>query len=283
MEIVIVTGMSGAGKTLALKCLEDLDYYAIDNLPASLLTNVVETGRMSDKNIKKLAVVMDVRGGVVFTELLAALESLESTPYTIIFLDAPDEVLLRRFSETRRIHPLQSEGIGVASMIASERKLLNSLRERSDIVIDTGGINVHELQNRIQEVVGERGNEKKTKISLMSFGYKHGHPLDADIIFDVRFLPNPFWVQDLRDLKGDDRRVKKYVLDRPGAHEFIDRFKGLIEFILPGYQRERRPYLSIGIGCTGGRHRSVVIATELSRLFAREGHAIMVSHRDIDR
>jgi len=283
LEIVIVTGMSGAGKSEALNYFEDMGYYAIDNLPANLLANVVELAPIGGEKFAMIAVVMDVRGGTNFTEVLSALEGLESIPYTIVFLNASDEVLLRRFSETRRIHPLESKGLGVAGLIAEERKLLDPLRERADVVIDTSGMNVRELRDKLLSVLPTAEGERATKISLVSFGYKYGHPLDADIIFDVRFLPNPYWVPELRDRKGTDKRVKEFVLKRPEALEFIDRFKGLIEFILPDYLRERRPYLSIGIGCTGGRHRSVVIANELARRFKKEGQPVSVAHRDINK
>ncbi|MHB8895832.1 MAG: RNase adapter RapZ [Candidatus Geothermincolia bacterium] len=283
MEIVVITGMSGAGKTQALKCFEDLGYYAIDNLPASLLANVVDLAPISGEMLAKIAVVMDIRGGTDFAELIAALDGLESIPYTIIFLDASNEVLLRRFSETRRIHPLQSKGLGVSGMIEEERRLLDPLRERADIVIDTGAINMYELRDKLSSMVPDLDDRKATKISVISFGYKYGHPLDADIIFDVRFLPNPYWVPELRDRKGTDKRVRKFVLGSTGANEFIEKFRELIEFILPSYQRERRPYLSIAIGCTGGRHRSVVIANELAHIFQQEGLTVTVSHRDINK
>lgn len=282
MELVILTGMSGAGKTQALNYFEDNRYYAIDNLPASLVVNMVESMMDDDASRRKLAVVMDVRGGVEFKEFLAQLEGLESASYTIIFFDASDEVLLKRFSETRRIHPLQSRGLGVAGLIAEERELLRPLRERADILIDTTGMTVRELREKL-DTVTPYCQDKKTRISFTSFGYKHGHPMDADIVFDVRFLPNPYWVEELRDKKGGDRRVWEFVMKEPAASEFIEKFKELILFILPGYQRERRPYLSIAIGCTGGRHRSVVIAHELGRQFKEMGQQVMVVHRDINK
>jgi UPF0042 nucleotide-binding protein len=283
LEILVITGMSGAGKTQAMKCLEDMGYYAIDNLPASLLPNVIELAPVAGKKLSKIAIVMDIRGGTDFAELLSSLEGLESIPYTIVFLNASDEVLLRRFSETRRIHPLESKGLGVSGLIEEERRLLDPLRERADVVIDTGGMNVYELRETLRSIVPVLDDARSTKISLTSFGYKYGHPLDADIIFDVRFMPNPYWVAELRDRKGTDKRVKDFLLQREDVQEFVTQFLQLIEFILPGYNRERRPYLSIGIGCTGGRHRSVVVTNELARRFKKAGQPVSVTHRDINK
>jgi len=279
----VITGMSGAGKTQAMKCLEDMGYYAIDNLPASLLPNVIELAPVAGKKLSKIAIVMDIRGGTDFAELLSSLEGLESIPYTIVFLNASDEVLLRRFSETRRIHPLESKGLGVSGLIEEERRLLDPLRERADVVIDTGGMNVYELRETLRSIVPVLDDARSTKISLTSFGYKYGHPLDADIIFDVRFMPNPYWVAELRDRKGTDKRVKDFLLQREDVQEFVTQFMQLIEFILPGYNRERRPYLSIGIGCTGGRHRSVVVTNELAKRFKKAGQPVSVTHRDINK
>jgi UPF0042 nucleotide-binding protein len=283
LEILVITGMSGAGKTQAMKCLEDIGYYAIDNLPASLLPNIIELAPVAGQKLSKVAIVMDIRGGTDFAELLSSLEGLESIPYTIVFLNASDEVLLRRFSETRRIHPLESKGLGVSGLIEEERRLLDPLRERADVVIDTGGMNVYELRETLRSIVPVVDDARSTKISLTSFGYKYGHPLDADIIFDVRFMPNPYWVAELRDRKGTDKRVKDFLLEREDVQDFVTQFMQLIEFILPGYNRERRPYLSIGIGCTGGRHRSVVVTTELAKRFKKAGQPVSVTHRDINK
>jgi UPF0042 nucleotide-binding protein len=283
MEIVILTGMSGAGKTQALKYFEDNRYYAIDNLPAPLLANVVDLAYLDSSKLGRLAVGMDIRGGSEFEYLLAQVEGLESIPYTIIFLDASDEVLLKRFSETRRIHPLESRGLGVSGLIEEERRLLRPLRERADVVVDTSGLTVRELREKLGDIVPSSDEDRKTRISITSFGYKYGHPLDADIVFDVRFMPNPFWVPELRDRRGSDPKVKEFVLGHEEVREFIRRFKELIDLILPGYQVERRPYLSIGIGCTGGRHRSVVIANELARLFRKSGQNATVTHRDLKK
>lgn len=283
MEIVIVTGMSGAGKSQALNYFEDSGYYAIDNLPPSLLENMVEVAAGGGEKMALVAVVIDVRSGTDFADLLAMLERLESVPYTVIFLNATDDVLMRRFSETRRLHPLEGKGLGVARLIEEERRLLSPLREKADIVIDTSGLSVRDLRDRLADTLPEMEDSRTTLVTFTSFGYKYGHPLDADIIFDVRFLPNPYWIAELRDRKGTDKLVREYVFGQPDAMEFIERVKELIDFTLPGYQRERRPYLTIAIGCTGGRHRSVVIANELARRFKKEGQMVSVTHRDISK
>jgi RNase adapter protein RapZ len=283
LEIMIVTGMSGAGKTGALKALEDLGYYAIDNLPVSLLTNIVDLPPASGKKLDRVAVVMDVRGGTDFADLFSALDGLESLPYTIVFLDASNEELLKRFSETRRLHPLDSEGLRVSDTIAKERKLLQPLRERADVVIDTSNINIHELRDILKGVVPNLSELRDTRLTFISFGYRYGHPLDADIVFDVRFLPNPFWVEGLRELDGHDPKVIDYVLSEPTTGEFLNMFTKLLELILPSYQRERRPYLTIAIGCTGGRHRSVVIAEALANHFKTSGFHTSVIHRDLTK
>ncbi|HEY5531888.1 MAG TPA: RNase adapter RapZ [Candidatus Anoxymicrobiaceae bacterium] len=280
---MIVTGMSGAGKTGALKCLEDMGYYAIDNLPATLLTNIVDIAPIHGKKLERVAVVMDVRGGTEFEDLFKALEGLESVPYTIVFLDASNDVLLKRFSETRRIHPLDGAGLRVTDTIEQERRVLQPLRERADVVIDTSSLNIYELREKLRLVVPDLRDIRMTRLTFISFGYKYGHPLDADIVFDVRFLPNPYWVEGMRDLDGHDDSVIEYVLEQPETVEFINRFDGLLELILPSYQRERRPYLTIAIGCTGGKHRSVVITDTMAASFLARGFATSVIHRDISK
>ncbi|MCG2796113.1 MAG: RNase adapter RapZ [Actinomycetia bacterium] len=284
MEIVIITGMSGAGKTEALKCLEDIGYFAIDNLPASLLVKIVDIGPAGGKKFKRVALVTDVRAGKSFDDLFLALEELEAkdVPYTIMFLDASDETLVRRFSETRRIHPLESENLRVVDTISEERKVLDPLRERADLIVDTSHLNIYQLRDKLEEVAGQDA-APSAKLTLVSFGFKHGHPRDADIIVDVRFLPNPYWAEELRDLDGSDPSVRGYVLDQGEVEEFLEKFVDLLELVLPGYRRERRAYLTIGVGCTGGRHRSVVIADELARRFMENGNQVSVLHRDIGK
>jgi UPF0042 nucleotide-binding protein len=283
LEIILVTGMSGAGKTTALKALEDLGYYAIDNLPTSLLANIVGLEPASGTKLNRVAVGMDARGGTDFGDLFRALDGLESVPYTIVFLDASNEILLKRFSETRRLHPLDSEGLRVTDSIGQERRLLGPLRERADVVIDTSNINVHELRDILKGATPDLEDLRTTRLTFISFGYKYGHPLDADIVFDARFLPNPYWVEGLREIDGKDARVIEYVLSHEETQDFIALFIKLLDLILPSYRRERRPYLTVAIGCTGGRHRSVVIAEELSRHFQKEGFHTSVIHRDLSK
>lgn len=282
MEIVIITGMSGAGKTAALKCMEDFGYYAIDNLPASLLVNVVD---LSGEKYQYIALGMDIRGGTSFNELFSALDTLElkGVNTTIIFMDASDEVLVSRFSETRRIHPLDGEGLRVADTIKEERRLLDSLRERSNLIVDTTNVNIHELRRKIKQLLPAKEDAGSLKITLISFGYKFGIPRDADVVQDVRFLPNPYWEESLQGLNGLDEKVCRFVMKDEAAKEFVDRFTDLIKFMLPSYQRERRPYLTIAVGCTGGHHRSVVIAEVIAGYFRDGGLVTSVVHRDIGK
>ena len=284
MQIVIVTGLSGAGKSTALRALEDIEFTCVDNIPVPLVGQMVDyLAHEGDRD--KLAIAIDARQRKNLPAWHETISKLRSSGHRleVMFLDASEEVLLRRFSETRRIHPLESKGLGVSGLIEEERRLLDPLRERADVVIDTGGMNVYELRETLRGIVPSLDEARSTKISLTSFGYKYGHPLDADIIFDVRFMPNPYWVAELRDRKGTDKHVKDFLLQREDVQDFVAQFMSLIEFILPGYNRERRPYLSIGIGCTGGRHRSVVVTNELAKRFKKAGQPVTVTHRDINK
>lgn len=284
VEIVIITGMSGAGRTAALKCLEDMGYYAMDNLPASLIKNVVAMSNRSPDRFNKIALVMDVRGGRSFEDLFSAIDALEGKgiDYTIMFLDAEDDVLVRRFSETRRMHPLETEGLRVVDTIAAERKLLDLLRERADIIIDTSEMNIYQLRDKLKEVLPDTGAEHSPTMTVVSFGYKHGLPMDADYVFDTRFLPNPFWIPELKDKSGLDREVIDYVMGQPGAQDFVDNLAGLMVFLLPMFIKERRGYIIMAIGCTGGRHRSVVVTDKLAGALETAGYHVGVQHRDID-
>jgi len=285
MDIMIVTGMSGAGKTAALKCLEDLGYYSIDNLPASLLPDVADLSIPRGEALERIALVMDIRGGSSFETLYSALRALRSKgiQYRIIFLDASDDVLVRRFSETRRIHPLGSEGLRVIDTISEERKLLEKLYEIADVVVDTSDLNIYELRDKLKAAMPDTVEADTVKLALISFGYKYGLPLDADIIIDIRFLPNPYWVEEFKDLDGLDSRIVDYIFDFESAKEFLNSFVDLIESLIPLYQFERKYHLTIGVGCTGGKHRSIVIANELGSRLTKDGYQVAVTHRDIDK
>jgi RNase adapter protein RapZ len=270
VDFVVITGMSGAGRSEAAKVLEDLGYFVIDNLPPSLIGRVAELALVG-RDRSRVALVVDARGGAFaddVTELQRALEPLRAQTITlrVLFLEASDEVLVRRFEQTRRRHPMAGER--VVEAIARERDLLRELRAGADLVIDTSDLNVHELRNRILAA---------------SFGFKYGLPLDADVVLDVRFLPNPHWVPALRPKTGQEPAVRDYVLEQDGTKAFMDRVEALLEIALPGYVREGKHYLTVAIGCTGGRHRSVVLAEELGRWLADRSFRVNVTHRDMER
>ncbi|MCI0678500.1 MAG: RNase adapter RapZ [Actinobacteria bacterium] len=281
-HVLVVTGLSGAGRSTAAKILEDLDYVVIDNLPPALLEQAVKSHDIPNEH-KHLAVVIDSRGGLPMEEIKQAMIALErdSVVSRIVFLDADDDVIVGRYEENRRPHPLGMATITQA--IAAERGMLEELREMADVIIDTSSLNVHELRQRITDLFSESQAVRPTRVSIRSFGFKHGVPRDLDLLFDVRFLPNPHWVPELRDQVGTDPGVREYVLGADGAKEFLDRVDDLLEFLLPRFQAEAKSYLSIGIGCTGGHHRSVAIAEELASRLSRHGVEAAVVHRDVTR
>ena len=278
-DVTVITGMSGAGRSEAADVLEDLGYFVIDNLPPELIGNVA--GLTRDR---KFAVVVDVRAGAFVDELAAALDGLhaEGAETRVLFLDAADDVLVRRYEATRRKHPLAADD-RVSEGIAAERQLLNELKGRADLVIDTSNLNVHELRDRLRARFGEGDRATALQTSIVSFGYKHGLPLDVDLVFDCRFLPNPHWVEELRPQRGTDAAVREYVMAQPETHAFLDELRNLFALLLPAYVREGKSYLSIGVGCTGGRHRSVVLAGELATVLEGLGFPARVEHRDIER
>ena len=284
LDVTILTGMSGAGRSAAADVLEDLGYFVIDNLPPALIPKVAELGRGSGRSTR-FALVVDVRSGAFIDDLQAALHELrESGARTrVCFLEAGDDVLVRRFEETRRPHPLANTD-RVSDGIARERALLGELKGQADIVVDTSNLNVHELRDRLVELFADDAEAVTgLQVSIVSFGYKHGIPLDIDLLFDCRFLPNPHWVDSLRPLTGSDEPVREFVLEQPEAKEFLDELERLFALLLPAFVREGKAYLSIGIGCTGGRHRSVVIANELGHRIEPLGFSSRVHHRDVDR
>ncbi len=283
LEVTIITGMSGAGRSASADVLEDLGFFVIDNLPPSLVVKVAELGRGAEEP-QKFALVIDVRSGEFVDDLVAALAELREMGAStrVLFLDAADDVLVRRYEATRRKHPLAADD-RVSGGIAEERALLEELKGQADIVLDTTELNVHELRDRLRELFDVDGSAGVLQTSIVSFGYKHGLPIDVDLVFDCRFLPNPHWVDELRPLTGTDPLVRDYVMRQPDTGPFLEELERLFALLLPAYVREGKSYLSIGIGCTGGRHRSVVIATELARLLQREGVTPSVHHRDIGR
>jgi UPF0042 nucleotide-binding protein len=283
LEVTIITGMSGAGRSEAANVLEDVGYFVIDNLPPALISKVAELARGGERPTR-YALVVDVRSGAFMDELATALRELRASGATtrVLFLDASDEVLVRRFESTRRRHPL-STGDTMLEGIARERSLLEELKGEADLVVDTSNTNVHELRDRLRELFSDDAADELLQTTVVSFGYKHGLPLDVDLVFDCRFLPNPHWVEVLRPLPGTAAPVRDYVLGQPETAEFLDELDRLFAILLPAYRREGKAYLSIGVGCTGGRHRSVVIAQEIAQRLARAGFRARVHHRDVDK
>lgn len=284
LEVVIITGLSGAGKSVAIKCMEDIGYFCIDNLPPSLLGKMIELSTFSESKIERIGVVIDVRGRPFFHEMREMLRSLKEweIPHRIIFLEASDEVLVRRYKESKRAHPLSMEK-SITESIGEERELLSSIKEEADLVIDTSELNIYQLREHLQRYFSEVAPPDTLQVVMVSFGYKFGVPMDADIVFDVRFLSNPFWVEELRDLDGFDRKVIDYVLRNAEAKKFVSDFQKLINFLLPLYAREGKAFLTVAIGCTGGRHRSVVITEKLSKKLQNNGVRVFVRHRDLHR
>ncbi len=280
-HVLIVTGMSGAGRSSAAKVLEDIGYTVIDNLPPSLLSLAVQSHDIPEAH-GHLAVVVDSRGGLPIEELKDALTTLEREGVTarIVFLDADDDVIVARYTENRRPHPLGKDTISAS--LRAERALLADLKELADVVIDTSNLNVHQLRERLTSQFSEDDSGRPMRVTVRSFGFKHGPPRDADLLLDVRFLPNPYWQEDLRGLRGIDAPVSDYVMTSQGAEEFLSRIEGLLSFLLPLYQSEGKSYLAIAIGCTGGHHRSVAIAEEIASRLDQMGVAAVVRHRDID-
>ncbi|CEP66925.1 ATPase, P-loop-containing [Moorella glycerini] len=284
-RLVIVTGLSGAGKTQAVRCLEDLGFFCVDNLPPSLIPGLVDLLGQPAKEgegINKVALVMDIRGGQFFDGLEEALAYLDGRdiPYEILFLEAADEILVRRYKETRRRHPLSSGGQILEGIIA-ERRRLEELRGRASKIIDTSELTPRQLKEQVSELFGD--SRRQLVINIISFGYKYGIPLDADLVMDVRFLPNPFYIPALRPFTGHDRCVAEFVMSAPEARQFIEQFAALLRFLIPHYQQEGKSHLVIAIGCTGGQHRSVTLANRLGEILRGDNYDVVVKHRDVVR
>lgn len=286
-EFVIVTGMSGAGRTQASNTFEDLGWFVIDNLPLPLVPKVAELVLGGGSTIERVALVVGrnapdemATGGA----LLLAIDGLAATGarVRVLFLDASDPILVRRYESSRRRHPLaEHEGVGVG--IERERGVLQAVRDRADVILDTSATNVHELRERLVELFGAVDQDPKMAVSIVSFGFKHGLPSDVDLVFDLRFLPNPHWVPELQSFTGLDEAVRAYVIDRPETAEFLDNLDRLLAPLLPAYEREGKSYLSIGIGCTGGQHRSVAVSVALAERLRARGYAPLVRHRDLTK
>ncbi|HET9182433.1 MAG TPA: RNase adapter RapZ [Candidatus Angelobacter sp.] len=280
--MVVITGMSGSGKASVLKAFEDLGYYCVDNLPIGLIPRFADLAKQSPE-IEKAALVTDIREGEQFRKLPAIIRSLRrQVNFTVLFLEASDEVLQRRFSETRRPHPL-GKGSTVKDALSQERRMLQPVRALADVVVDSSHFNVHELRAHITSKFTAGSTDKDILISVVSFGYKVGVPEDADLVFDVRFLPNPHFVPEFRPFTGRHPRVAKYIRSFPQTQEFIDRISELLIYLLPHYVREGKSYLTIAFGCTGGQHRSVLIGEEVKKRLAKAGYRVKVSHRDSPR
>lgn len=282
-EYLILSGMSGAGRTSAAATMEDLGWFVIDNLPPSVIGRIAELAGGRDNELERFCFVVGRSGSESVGELVPAVASLRATGARVrlIFLDASDEVLVRRFEGTRRRHPIEAPS--VLEAIRAERELTADLHKAADLVIDTTELNTNELRARLVELFSATGAAGAMETSVVSFGFKHGLPLDVDLVLDCRFLPNPHWIDELRPFTGLDEPVRTFVLAQPEATEFLDRVDSLLGFLLPAYAREGKSYLSIAIGCTGGQHRSVVIAEELAKRIARSGYNPTVHHRDIGK
>ncbi|MGO4492912.1 RNase adapter RapZ [Arthrobacter sp. 2YAF22_2] len=283
-ELLVVTGMSGAGRSTAADALEDHGWYVVENLPPQMLGTLAELVSHAPGSISKLAVVMDVRSKDLFADIRTALRNLEASGVTfrVLFLDANDDVLVRRFEQGRRPHPLQGGG-RILDGIAAERELLQELRDSSDIVLDTSPLNVHGLATAITELFSETG-PVALRLNVMSFGFKYGLPVDANFVADARFIPNPHWVPQLRPHTGLDKDVSDYVLEAEGVSDFVERYVLALEPVLDGYRRENKHYATIAVGCTGGKHRSVAVAVELSRRLAQYPRVtVTTTHRDLGR
>jgi UPF0042 nucleotide-binding protein len=283
LQLVVVTGLSGSGKSTAIHVLEDLGFYCIDNLPVALIPRFVELWESSQEEVRRVALGIDVRERHFLDDCPRVFDIIRAlgVGLEVIYLEASDDVLVRRFSETRRPHPA-ADGGSLVDGIRREREKLRGLREASDRIVDTSAFTVHELRAALRDLL-ERPDATTMTVVLVSFGYKHGLPTDADLVLDCRFLPNPFFVEELRHKIGTDQVVADYVLKREETQELLERTLALLDFALPRYQREGKSYLTIAIGCTGGRHRSIVLVEELRHRLTERGHRVLVRHRDVDR
>ena len=284
ITFVVITGLSGAGKSHAIKCFEDMGFFCVDNLPTTLIPTFADLIARSSRAIDRVALGVDVREGEYLTQMLDTLGELRTRGHRVevLFLEASEEALVRRYRESRRRHPLAGDG-SVVDGIRAERKALSTMREVADRIVDTSAITVHQLKDLLLETYVTPRQRPGLAISLVSFGFKHGVPFDADLVFDVRFLPNPHFVEGLRPLDGRDARVREFILKHEASRELMRRLEDFLGFVLPAYQREGKAYLTVALGCTGGRHRSVALVEELKGFVERLGFDATVAHRDMDR
>lgn len=282
MDFVVITGMSGAGKSQAMKVMEDMGYYCMDNLPPALLSKFAELTYKSTKEIKKVAVVVDIRGGVFFEDLFQELDELVEmgVGYKILFLDSANETLIKRYKELRRPHPLNPEG-NLIDGIKEERRILHQVKSRADYIVDTSKFNLGMLKEELTRIFVGGEERSKLSISVTSFGFKYGVLLDADLVFDVRFIPNPYYIPELKEHSGLQKDVEDYVFKWSQTQIFIGKTIDMLEFLIPYYVTEGKTRLVIGIGCTGGKHRSVAISEEIGRVLEKNGHRVLVDHRDL--
>lgn len=283
MRFVVVTGMSGGGKSTALKMLEDAGFYCVDNLPVSLIEKFVELIATPNSEITKVALGLDVRAGQSFVDATGVLDGLKARGYNleILFMEADDSVLIKRYKETRRVHPLATDG-RVEDGVSKERHVVDNIRKQADYVIDTTHLLTRELKEELDRIFVGNEEYNSLMITMMSFGFKHGIPVDADLVFDVRFLPNPFYIDELKHKTGNDKEVQDFVLSAPEAEAFLDKLQDMIEFLVPNYVKEGKYRLVIAIGCTGGKHRSVTLTNELfDRMKNRGSYGVKLYHRDV--
>jgi len=284
MQLIIVTGMSGAGKSTAIKALEDEGFYCIDNLPPALIPTFTELCIGQQEKFNKVALGIDIRGGRLFTDLFLSLETIKKYgyQYDILFLDSSDDILIKRYKETRRIHPLVKGG-RMEEGIAKERVLLEELKQRADNIIDTTNLLPKDIKNVILKIYVKEEEFNSLMITVVTFGFKYGIPMDSDLVFDVRFLPNPYYIPEMRPLTGNDQTIQDYVMENDVSIEFLNKLYDMIEFLIPNYVKEGKNQLVISIGCTGGKHRSVTIGNKIFDQIKALGHSVFIQHRDIEK
>lgn len=285
MEFLIISGLSGAGKSRAASVMEDLGYFCVDNLPVPLIPKFAELGMGGNGEYDRVVLVTDIRGGTNFEGLFQALDRLTAMKcsYRILFMDASDATIIKRYKETRRVHPLGEECASLEQAIEMERQVLSPLRERADWIVDTTGLTLGQLRSKLLSLFSKGTEEGKMEVHVLSFGFKHGVPMEADLVFDVRFLPNPYYVPELRGLTGLDEGVRDYVFSNPQSDEFLKRLSDFVSYLLPRYAEEGKTSLTIAVGCTGGHHRSVAVAHALAQVIAGQSFPVTESHRDMGR